>query len=307
MSHTSVLLNEAVDALIQTPGGIYVDGTYGRGGHSRAILSRLNESGRLLVMDKDPEAIAHAQSWAASDKRISVVHDSFAAVGQWIAQMKWTACVDGVLLDLGVSSPQLDEASRGFSFLQDGPLDMRMNPNVGISAAQWLNNAAEQEIADVIYQFGEERYSRRIAKAITTSRQQQPFSTTHQLAVVISQAHPRWEKGKHPATRTFQAIRIFINHELEDVQTGLQQTLDVLRIGGRFVVISFHSLEDRLVKRFIVNNIRGPILPRGLPVISSDLKVRVKKIGKSVRASASEVELNPRSRSAIMRVGEKIA
>jgi 16S rRNA (cytosine1402-N4)-methyltransferase len=307
MSHTSVLLNEAVDTLIQTPSGIYVDGTYGRGGHSRAILNRLNESGRLLVMDKDPEAIAHAQSWAASDKRISVAHDSFAAMGQWIAQMQWTARVDGVLLDLGVSSPQLDEASRGFSFLQDGPLDMRMNPNVGISAAQWLNSAAEQEIADVIYQFGEERYSRRIAKAITTLRQQQPFLTTHQLAAVISQAHPRWEKGKHPATRTFQAIRIFINHELDDVQTGLQQALDVLRIGGRFVVISFHSLEDRLVKRFIVNKARGQIFPRGLPVSNHDIKISVKKIGKSVRASTSEVARNSRARSAIMRVGEKIA
>jgi 16S rRNA (cytosine1402-N4)-methyltransferase len=307
MSHTSVLLDEAVDALVQTPSGTYVDGTYGRGGHSRAILSRLNQSGRLLVMDKDPEAIAHAQSWAATDKRISVVHDSFAVMSRWIAQMEGQVGVDGVLLDLGVSSPQLDEAKRGFSFLQDGPLDMRMNPNIGISAAEWLNCAAEQEIADVIYQFGEERYSRRIAKAITTSRQQEPLLTTHQFATVVSQAHPRWEKGKHPATRTFQAIRIFINHELEDVQTGLQQALDVLRIGGRFVVISFHSLEDRLVKRFIVNKARGPIFPRGLPVSSADVKVTVKKIGKSVRASASEVALNSRARSAIMRIGEKIA
>jgi 16S rRNA (cytosine1402-N4)-methyltransferase len=258
-------------------------------------------------MDKDPQAIAHAQSWAIEDKRISVAHDSFAAMSSWITRLEWQEKVDGVLLDLGVSSPQLDEAMRGFSFLQDGPLDMRMNPNVGISAAEWLSCATEQEIADVIYQFGEERYSRRIAKAITNARQQHPFLTTHQLAAVVSQAHPRWEKGKHPATRTFQAIRIFINHELEDLQTGLQQALDVLRVGGRFVAISFHSLEDRLVKRFIADKARGEKFPRGLPVFNRDIKANVKKIGKAVRAQAAEVDVNPRARSAIMRVGEKTA
>lgn len=307
MSHTSVLLDEAVDALIQVPSGIYVDGTYGRGGHSRAILERLDESGRLLVMDKDPEAVAHAQDLAMVDKRVTVAHDSFAALGQWVDKLGWRTNVDGVLFDLGVSSPQLDEAKRGFSFLQDGPLDMRMNPNSGISAADWINSASEQDIANVIYQFGEERYSRRIAKAIIFSRQQQPFSTTHQLAQVVSQAHPRWEKGKHPATRTFQAIRIFINHELEDVKAGLEQALDVLRVGGRFVVISFHSLEDRLVKHFIVNQSQGEKLPRGLPILTSTLNKRVKKIGKSVRATENEITANSRSRSAIMRIGEKIA
>lgn len=306
VEHTSVLLSEAVSALVRSPSGLYVDATYGRGGHTRAILERLDVSGRLLVMDKDPQAIAHALQLAATDDRVTVAHDSFSAINRWVVELGWQESVDGVLFDLGVSSPQLDEARRGFSFLQDGPLDMRMNPNVGISAADWLNSASEQDIANVIYQFGEERYSRRIAKAIVFSRQQNAFSTTHQLAQVVSQAHPRWEKGKNPATRTFQAIRIFINHELEDIEAGLAQTLDILRVGGRFVVISFHSLEDRLVKKFIANQANGEVWPRGLPVLASAMKRRVKKIGKSIRAGDAEVKQNPRARSAIMRIGEKI-
>jgi 16S rRNA (cytosine1402-N4)-methyltransferase len=300
-------LDEAVDALVLVPNGIYVDGTYGRGGHSHAILEKLDASGRLLVMDKDPQAVAHAQQLAMTDKRVTVIHASFATLEHWVIQLGWRNKVDGVLFDLGVSSPQLDDAIRGFSFLQDGPLDMRMNPDVGMNAADWINSASEQDIADVIYQFGEERYSRRIAKAIVSSRQQQLFTTTHQLAQVVSQAHPRWEKGKHPATRTFQAIRIFINHELEDLQAGLQQTLNVLRVGGRFVVISFHSLEDRLVKRFIAGQHNNEALTKKLLILAGTKHKRIKKIGKSSRATAEEIALNSRARSAIMRVGEKTA
>src|SRR5687768_714635 len=240
--HQTVLLEEAVDALITNPDGFYVDGTFGRGGHSRLILERLSPAGRLLVIDKDPQAILAAKALNAEDGRVAVGQGSFADLKQFIAEMQFEGGVQGVLLDLGVSSPQLDDPQRGFSFMQDGPLDMRMNPLSGQSAAQWLRFAAEEEIANVIYEFGEERFSRRMAKAIVAARQEQEITSTLQLAEIIKQANPAWEKHKHPATRAFQGIRIFINNELGDLQRALLVILELLAVGGRMVVISFHSL-----------------------------------------------------------------
>ena len=248
-----------------------------------------------------------ARAELGTDTRFEVVQGSFSRLAELVASAGLTGKVSGVLLDLGVSSPQLDEAQRGFSFIQDGPLDMRMNPEEGQSAAEWLASASEQEIADVIYRYGEERFSRRMARALIEHRKLQPIATTLQLAEIIKQANPAWEKHKHPATRAFQGIRIHINRELEDLQSVLQQALDVLRVGGRLVVISFHSLEDRIVKQFINKQSKGDDYPAGVPVQYADLNPRVKIIGKAVKADDDEVRVNPRSRSAIMRVAEKIA
>ena len=305
--HETVLLEAAVAALLEDGAGFYVDGTFGRGGHSRRILQGLQPQGRLLAIDKDPEAIRVARAELGTDTRFEVVQGSFSRLAELVASAGLTGKVSGVLLDLGVSSPQLDEAQRGFSFIQDGPLDMRMNPEEGQSAAEWLASASEQEIADVIYRYGEERFSRRMARALIEHRKLQPIATTLQLAEIIKQANPAWEKHKHPATRAFQGIRIHINRELEDLQSVLQQALDVLRVGGRLVVISFHSLEDRIVKQFINKQSKGDDYPAGVPVQYADLNPRVKKIGKAVKADDDEVRVNPRSRSAIMRVAEKIA
>ena len=305
--HETVLLEAAVAALLEDGAGFYVDGTFGRGGHSRRILQGLQPQGRLLAIDKDPEAIRVARAELGPDTRFEVVQGSFSRLAELVASAGLTGKVSGVLLDLGVSSPQLDEAQRGFSFIQDGPLDMRMNPEEGQSAAEWLASASEQEIADVIYRYGEERFSRRMARALIEHRKLQPIATTLQLAEIIKQANPAWEKHKHPATRAFQGIRIHINRELEDLQSVLQQALDVLRVGGRLVVISFHSLEDRIVKQFINKQSKGDDYPAGVPVQYADLNPRVKKIGKAVKADDDEVRVNPRSRSAIMRVAEKIA
>ncbi|MDO8271931.1 MAG: 16S rRNA (cytosine(1402)-N(4))-methyltransferase RsmH [Gammaproteobacteria bacterium] len=305
--HETVLLEAAVAALLVNDTGFYVDGTFGRGGHSRRILQGLQPQGRLLAIDKDPEAIQVARAELGADARFEVVQGSFSRLAELVAAAGLTGKVSGVLLDLGVSSPQLDEAQRGFSFSQDGPLDMRMNPDEGQSAAQWLASASEQEIADVIYRFGEERFSRRMARAVVEQRKLQPIATTLQLAEIIKQANPAWEKHKHPATRAFQGIRIHINRELEDLQSVLQQALDVLCVGGRLVVISFHSLEDRIVKQFISKQAKGDDYPAGVPVQYADLNPRLKKIGKPVKADDEEVSLNPRSRSAIMRVAEKIS
>ena len=305
--HETVLLEAAVAALLVDGAGFYVDGTFGRGGHSRRILQGLQPQGRLLAIDKDPEAIRVARAELGTDTRFEVVQGSFSRLAELVASAGLTGKVSGVLLDLGVSSPQLDEAQRGFSFIQDGPLDMRMNPEEGQSAAQWWASASEQEIADVIYRYGEERFSRRMARALIEHRKLQPIATTLQLAEIIKQANPAWEKHKHPATRAFQGIRIHINRELEDLQSVLQQALDVLRVGGRLVVISFHSLEDRIVKQFINKQSKGDDYPAGVPVQYADLNPRVKKIGKAVKADDDEVRMNPRSRSAIMRVAEKIA
>ena len=305
-AHETVLLAEAVDALVTDPAGVYVDGTFGRGGHSRAVLAKLDAGGSLLGLDKDPQAIAAGQDLAVLDRRFEIIHGSFADTLELI-RSRWPEGVDGVLLDLGVSSPQLDQCERGFSFLRDGPLDMRMNTEAGISAAQWLAIAAEADIAKVLKDFGEERFAKRMARAVVQERAIKPIETTLHLAKVIADAHPAWERGKHPATKAFQAIRIYINNELGDLQQFLDQVLDMLAIGGRLVVISFHSLEDRKVKRFIRHHVRGDQLPPNVPVTVDQLNRRLKPVGKAIKASAEEIEGNVRSRSAIMRVAEKIA
>ncbi|MBK6509132.1 MAG: 16S rRNA (cytosine(1402)-N(4))-methyltransferase RsmH [Haliea sp.] len=303
--HQTVLLHEAVDALVTLPGGFYVDGTFGRGGHSRYLLQRLNESGHVLGVDKDLAAQAVAQELAESEPRFEFFHGSFAQLPHQLRGMGIDA-VDGILLDLGVSSPQLDQGERGFSFMQDGPLDMRMDTSSGETAAQWLSYADLQDIAGVLKEYGEERFARRIAAAIVAAREESPIDSTGRLARVVSEAHPRWEKHKHPATRAFQAIRIKVNRELEDLQAFLSVALDLLRVGGRLVVISFHSLEDRLVKRYMRDMARGDSLPRGVPVTEAALNRRMRLVGKAVRASAEEVAGNVRARSAVMRVAEKI-
>jgi 16S rRNA (cytosine1402-N4)-methyltransferase len=304
--HETVLLHEAVNGLITRSDGVYVDGTFGRGGHSRQILRQLGERGRLLAIDKDPEAIREGQLLAAEDPRFTILQGSFADMGSLIQSCGLSA-VDGVLLDLGVSSPQLDQSERGFSFMRDGPLDMRMDPTSGQSAAEWLAVAGETEIRRVLKDFGEERYALRLAQAIITERQKSPITSTLRLAKLITDAHPAWERGKHPATKTFQAIRIFINNELGDLELLLASILDLLVIEGRMAVISFHSLEDRMVKRFIKRHVRGDDLPANLPVRADQLNRRLKDVGKAVKAEQQEVESNVRSRSAIMRIAEKIA
>ncbi|AOY88757.1 16S rRNA (cytosine(1402)-N(4))-methyltransferase [Marinobacter salinus] len=305
LPHRSVLLDSAVDYLISDPDGKYVDATFGRGGHSRLILDRLAEKGHLLGIDKDPEAIGVAEQFAIKDARFSWFHGSFAELDLALARREWRD-VNGVLMDLGVSSPQLDDASRGFSFMRDGPLDMRMNPQQSPSAAEWLAQAEEQDIANVIWRYGEERFSRRIARLVVERRQEEAIETTRQLAELVSEAVPKKEKHKHPATRTFQAIRIFINRELEDLEAGLHAAVEHLAPGGRLVVISFHSLEDRLVKRFMRDLARGPQLPKGIPVTADQEASAFRLIGKASKAGADEVGENVRARSAVMRVLERI-
>ncbi|MEH6564167.1 MAG: 16S rRNA (cytosine(1402)-N(4))-methyltransferase RsmH [Halopseudomonas sp.] len=303
--HVSVLLNEALEGLAIKPDGLYVDGTFGRGGHSRALLSGLARGGRLIAFDKDPEAIRAGNELAAIDGRFVVVQRSFADMAQELKAKGLQGQVDGVLLDLGVSSPQLDDPERGFSFLNDGPLDMRMNPEQGQSAADWINSAAEADIATVLKEYGEERFSKRMARAVVTRRAQQPFTRTGDLAAVLKEANPAWEKGKHPATRAFQGIRIFINRELDDLADGLSAALESLAPGGRLVVISFHSLEDRLVKQFMRREAKGAPLPRDLPIRDIDIAVSVNLVGKAIKPSAAEVAANPRARSAVLRIAEK--
>jgi 16S rRNA (cytosine1402-N4)-methyltransferase len=300
------MLPEAIAGLDIKPDGVYIDGTFGRGGHAAAILNRLSEHGRLLVLDKDPEAIAEAQKRYGQDPRLIAVQTSFAEVYSVASQHGLIGKVNGLLLDLGVSSPQLDDPTRGFSFKSEGPLDMRMNPNAGKSAAQWLASATAQEISRVLKEYGEERYSGRIARAIVDTRDDEPILTTKSLASLIARVVPSREKHKDPATRTFQALRIFINQELEDIQRCLKDVLEVLAPSGRLVVISFHSLEDRLVKRFIRDQARGEVLPSKLPITASMAKVFMKKIGKAQMPSDEEVRINPRARSAVLRVAEKI-
>jgi 16S rRNA (cytosine1402-N4)-methyltransferase len=304
--HQTVLLREAVDALVTNPAGFYVDGTFGRGGHSRYLLELLAEEGRVLGVDKDPAAGAAARQLACDEPRFEFFHGSFAELPRQLQRMGVDA-VDGILLDLGVSSPQLDEGGRGFSFLHDGPLDMRMDTTRGETAAQWISSASIDEIAQVLKEYGEERFARRIATAIAAARSEQAITTTARLAQVVSEANPRWEKHKHPATRAFQGIRIKVNRELEDLQALLGCALDMLRVGGRLVVISFHSLEDRMVKRYMRDMARGEQLPPGVPVRDSALNRRMKLVGRAVRASQAEVAANARARSAIMRVAEKIS
>lgn len=308
LRHVTVLLDEAVEALAVRADGRYIDGTFGRGGHSRLLLERLGPDGLLLGFDKDPLAIATGQALAAEDGRFVVVQRSFAELGDEVAQRGWTGTLSGILLDLGVSSPQLDDPERGFSFLNDGPLDMRMNPERGVSAAQWIAEAPEEEIARVFKEYGEERFAKRMARAVVQRRSEKPFERTADLAQVLTVANPAWEKGKNPATRAFQGLRIHINNELGDLESGLEAALEALEVGGRLVVISFHSLEDRIVKHFMRRHAKGEAdnLPRGLPIIPKAFEPRLRLLGKPQFASPEEVAANPRSRSAVMRVAEKL-
>jgi len=305
-NHITVLLHEAVEGLNINPEGIYIDATFGRGGHSQLILKQLSSKGRLITIDKDIQAIEYAQKILNNDPRVTIIHDSFANLEKIAEQENIVGKVNGILLDLGVSSPQIDDAERGFSFQNDGPLDMRMDTTKGIDAATWINTASEEAMANVFFEYGEERYSRRIAKAIVTARLIEPFTRTLPLADVIKAAHPRWEKHHHPATRCFQAIRIFINGELEALNQVLEQAVKVLAVGGRLSVISFHSLEDRVVKQFIQKQSKGEVLPRYLPVKQDMSAIKLKSIGKHIKPNDAEIVLNNRSRSATLRVAEKI-
>ena len=305
--HTTVLLKEAVEALVTNADGFYVDGTFGRGGHSAELLNKVSENGIVLAIDKDPQAIESGRELFKQDSRLRLVHGSFADMSNFVDDQAHMGKVSGVLLDLGVSSPQLDEADRGFSFMRDGPLDMRMDTSAGLSAAEWIASAEEQEISRVIKEYGEERFARRMASAVVRERSKTPITRTVQLASILAAAHPAWERGKHPATKAFQAIRIFINRELDDLEVLLNRVIDVLEVGGRLVVISFHSLEDRRVKRFIRDQERGIKLPKNLPVRDVERGVRLKKVGKAVKPTDLEVGDNIRSRSAVMRVAERVA
>ncbi|BCU63485.1 ribosomal RNA small subunit methyltransferase H [Acinetobacter bouvetii DSM 14964 = CIP 107468] len=303
MSHISVLLHETVDALLAGRStGIYIDGTFGRGGHTRLLLSKLDENSHVYAFDKDPQALETAAVLAAEDPRFTIIHASFADLQQEMAA-RGIEAVDGVMADLGVSSPQLDQAERGFSFMKDGPLDMRMDNSQGPTAAQWLVDIAEEDLANIIFKYGEERYSRRIAKAIKNAGY---IETTGQLAEIVKVAHPKWEKNKHAATRTFQAIRIAINKELDDIEAFLPQAVNVLKPEAILAVISFHSLEDRLIKQFIQKeSTLAEDTGWGMPQEREDTR-RLKKIAR-VRASDEEVKANPRSRSAWLRVAERLA
>jgi 16S rRNA (cytosine1402-N4)-methyltransferase len=300
-AHLPVLYTQVLEGLQVAENGTYLDGTFGRGGHARGVLQRLGPGGRLLVMDKDPEAIAVAEQLSGSDARVSIRRGSFASLGQW----DQAAALDGVLLDLGVSSPQLDVAERGFSFGKDGPLDMRMDPDSGQSAAQWLAHATEREIADVLFTYGEERQSRRIARAIVARRAEQPLLRTAQLADLIASVMPRGKDKIHPATRSFQGIRIHINGELSDLEAGLDAALARLKPGGRLAVISFHSLEDRIVKQFINRHAKAPPANRRLPEAQAFIPTLLAH-GGAIRAEDDELASNPRARSAVLRIAEKL-
>ena len=302
MSHISVLLHETVDGVLAgRDTGIYVDATFGRGGHTRLLLSKLDQNARVYAFDKDPQALEVAAQLEQEDSRFRIIHASFADIQAELARICITE-VDGIMADLGVSSPQLDQAERGFSFMQDGPLDMRMDNSQGPTAAQWLLEIEEEKLANIIYQYGEERYSRRIAKAI---KQAGEITTTAQLAEIVKTAHPKWEKHKHPATRSFQAIRIAINKELDDIEKFLPQAVELLKATGQLAVISFHSLEDRLIKQFIQKESSlAEDSGWGMPQTQVDTR-RLKKVSR-VRASEAEVKANPRSRSAWLRVAERL-
>jgi len=306
IEHHPVMLPEVLAGLNLKPEGIYVDATFGRGGHSQAILAALGEKGRLLVLDKDPAAIQVARQLNEQDRRVTVQQGSFTLLERFCEEQGVNQAVDGILMDLGVSSPQLDTAERGFSFQLEGPIDMRMDPTTGQSAGEWLNTAKEADIAYVLKTYGEERFSGRIARAIVAAREITPLQNTKELAGIIAKANPAWEKFKHPATRSFQAIRIWVNQELEDLSIGLKQALKVLAIGGRLVVLSFHSLEDRIVKRFIQKEEKGDEYPRDLPVMEVDFHRTLKRVGSQQKPSSMETNLNARARSATLRVAEKI-
>ncbi len=302
-AHVPVLAQEAVAALAIRSDGVYVDATFGRGGHSRLILGRLGAQGRLVALDRDPDAIRAGE--ALQDKRLTLVRSAFSRLGGVLGELGVTQ-VDGILLDIGVSSPQLDDATRGFSFRFDAPLDMRMDPESGMSAADWLASAAEGEISEVIRTYGEERFAKSIARAIVAAREKEAIRSTGQLANLIAAAVKRREPGQHPATRSFQAIRIYLNRELEELSDVLPQCVNALRPGGRLAVISFHSLEDRIVKRFMRDEAMGEQAPARLPIRADMLKPgRLKLIGRAQHASDAEVADNPRARSAVLRVAER--
>jgi 16S rRNA (cytosine1402-N4)-methyltransferase len=300
--HATVLLNEAVEALQIKPDGIYVDGTFGRGGHSRLILEKLGAHGKLIALDKDPMAIASARE--IGDARFQIVHCGFERLSAVLRELAIEK-VDGVLLDLGVSSPQLDDAQRGFSFRFDAPLDMRMDTSRGQTAAQWLATVDEGLLGEIISDYGEERFARKIARALVATREENPILTTRHLSEIVAQNVHSREPGKNPATRTFQAIRIYLNRELEELENVLPQCMDNLAIGGRMAVISFHSLEDRIVKRFMRDMAQGDKLPRNLPIRAADIPLaKLRLVGKAIHASETELENNPRARSAVLRVAE---
>jgi len=302
-AHTTVLLQEAVEALAIKPGGIYVDGTFGRGGHSAQILECLGSGGRLIALDKDPAAVAAGKAWR--DARFQIVHCSFAQLTEVLHELE-VVKVDGILLDLGVSSPQLDDAQRGFSFRFDAPLDMRMDTSNGQTAAQWLAEVDEGLLAEVLRDYGEERFAKQIARAVVAARATEPVCTTRQLVELAGKAVRTREAGQNPATRTFQAIRIYLNRELEELARVLPKCVTHLKPGGRLVVISFHSLEDRIVKHFMRDMAEGDKLPRGVPIRASEVpQGRLHLVGKAVRAIEAEVQANPRARSAVMRVAER--
>lgn len=302
MSHISVLLHETVDGVLAgRDTGIFVDATFGRGGHTKLLLSKLDQNARVYAFDKDPQALEVAAQLEQEDSRFKIIHASFADIQAELINIGITE-VDGIMADLGVSSPQLDQAERGFSFMQDGPLDMRMDNSQGLTAAEWLFEIEEEKLANIIFQYGEERYSRRIAKAIKSAGE---ITTTAQLAEIVKVAHPKWEKHKHPATRTFQAIRIAINKELDDIETFLPQAVELLKVQGQLAVISFHSLEDRLIKQFIQKeSTLAEDHGWGMPQAQIDTR-RLKKVSR-IRASEAEVKANPRSRSAWLRVAERL-
>jgi 16S rRNA (cytosine1402-N4)-methyltransferase len=303
--HQPVLLEEAIASLNIRGDGVYLDGTFGRGGHSQAILARLIEQGRLLALDKDPQAVAAGREMLGNDPRFSIDQGNFADMDQWVRGWGQSGALDGILLDLGVSSPQLNYPERGFSFMEDGPLDMRMDPTQGPTAAEWLAGVTERELARVFWEYGEERHARRIARSIVMARERQPLTRTSQLAELVERTIGRRER-KHPATRCFQAIRIHINNELADLARGLGSSIEQLRPGGRLVAISFHSLEDRLVKRTFKEAARPGQVRRNIPE-DPGWKPRLELIGKAVRPSEHEISVNPRARSAVMRVAEKLA
>ena len=307
-AHLSVLLKETVDGLNIDPNGIYIDGTFGRGGHSRHVLSHLGPEGRLIAIDRDPQAIAAAKQFA-DDPRFQIVHGGFGQLADYVEELGLVGKINGVLLDLGVSSPQLDDADRGFSFLRDGPLDMRMDNSQGETAAQWLARAEIEDIAWVFKTYGEEKNSRHIARCIAADRDEKPFLRTKDLADLIARITKNKERNKHPATRVFQAIRIYINSELEQIDQALEGALKVLAPAGRLSVISFHSLEDRMVKRFIRRNSQGESVPHGLPITEAEINKsrKLKSMGKAMKPSDEEIEQNPRSRSSVLRVAERLA
>ena len=303
--HVPVLLREAVAALNVQHSGVYVDGTFGRGGHSAEILKVLGDSGRLIAIDRDPHAVELGIERFSNDKRLNILHSPFSRMIDVLKTESKVQTVDGILLDLGVSSPQLDQAERGFSFMRDGELDMRMDTSQGESAADWLSKVEEKELVQVLFELGEEKFARRIARAIVLSRADAPIESTLQLAKLVEEATPKKDKHKHPATRTFQAIRLYVNQELVEIARALPQSLELLNEGGRLAVISFHSLEDRIVKRFIRKHSTPNLPPRRVPVTDKDYLTPLKAIGKAIKPSREEVKENPRARSSVLRIAER--